>query len=123
MLLVDSPMTVGYGASHHVKGPTRIATVPVGYADGYLRSLGGRGCAFIGELSVPVVGRVSMDAITLDVSSVPEALAKPGAVVELIGGPRPIDDVAEDADTISYEMLTRISRRIPRRYLCDLEHP
>ena len=119
---VDSPMTVGYGASHRIKGPTRIATVPVGYADGYIRSLGGRGCAFIGDLSVPVVGRVSMDAITLDVSGVPEEVARPGAVVDLIGGLRPIDDVAEDGGTISYEMLTRISTRIPRRYLCDLEH-
>ena len=119
---VDSPMTVGYGAAHRIKGPTRIATVPVGYADGYIRSLGGRGRAFIGDLSVPVVGRVSMDAITLDVSGVPEEVARPGAVVDLIGGLRPIDDVAEDGGTISYEMLTRISTRIPRRYLCDLEH-
>ena len=119
---VDSPMTVGYGASHRIKGPTRIATVPVGYADGYIRSLSGRGCAFIGDLSVPVVGRVSMDAITLDVSGVPEEVARPGAVVDLIGGLKPIDDVAEDGGTISYEMLTRISTRIPRRYLCDLEH-
>lgn len=119
--VVDTPMTVGYGASHRVQGPTRVATVPVGYADGYIRSLSCRGCAFIGKKCVPVIGRVSMDAITVDVSSVPLEESKPGTTVHLIGGPRPIDDVAKDAGTIGYEILTRLSNRIPRNYLWDSE--
>ncbi|HIB55822.1 MAG TPA: alanine racemase [Alphaproteobacteria bacterium] len=114
---VDSPMTVGYGAAHRVKESARIATVPVGYADGFIRSLGGRASAYVGSFCVPVIGRVSMDAITLDVSTVPEDLAQPGAIVDLIGGRRALDDVAGEAGTIGYEMLTRISDRIPRIYL------
>ena len=114
---VDSPMTVGYGAAHRVKESARIATVPVGYADGFIRSLGGCASAYVGNFCVPVIGRVSMDAITLDVSTVPEDLAQPGAIVDLIGGRRALDDVASEAGTIGYEMLTRISGRIPRIYL------
>ena len=114
---VDSPMTVGYGAAHHVKEAARIATVPVGYADGFIRSLGGRATAYIGEFCVPVIGRVSMDAITLDVSAIPVNLARPGAIVNLIGGRRALDEVAFEAGTIGYELLTRVSGRIPRVYL------
>lgn len=114
---VDSPRTVGYGASHRIAGRTRIATVAVGYADGYLRSLSGRGSCCIGETRVPVVGRVSMDLITLDVSAVPPGIARPGAVVEIIGERTPVDAVAEAAGTIGYEILTGLGRRYHRRYL------
>ena len=114
---VDSPMTVGYGATHRVEETARIATVPVGYADGFVRALGGRATAYIGEFCVPVIGRVSMDAITLDVSAIPVNLARPGAIVNLIGGRRTLDRVAFEAGTIGYELLTRISSRIPRIYL------
>ncbi|MEE8506913.1 MAG: alanine racemase, partial [Kiloniellales bacterium] len=62
---IDAPRTVGYGAIHRAAGPTRVATVAVGYADGYLRSLSNRGSAWLGNQRVPVVGRVSMDLITL----------------------------------------------------------
>ena len=82
---VDSPMTVGYGAAHHVKEAARIATVPVGYADGFLRSLSNSGSGYMGETRVPIVGRVSMDLITLDVSKVAANVAHPGALVDLIG--------------------------------------
>ncbi len=114
---VDSPQTVGYGATHRVAAPGRIATVPVGYADGYMRSLSNRAFAAIGGARVPVVGRVSMDLITLDVSALPPAAAQPGATVTLIGGAVPIDEVAGWADTIAYEILTGLGRRYLRRYL------
>ncbi|MDX9859981.1 MAG: alanine racemase, partial [Rhodospirillales bacterium] len=65
---VDTPQTVGYGATHRFAGPSRIATVAVGYGDGFLRSLGNTGCGFVGDIRTPVVGRVSMDLITLDVT-------------------------------------------------------
>ncbi len=120
---VDSPMTVGYGATYQVPRRGRIATVPVGYADGYLRSLSNRGSAFIGDIRVPVVGRVSMDLITLDVSDVPAALARPGARVELIGPHYTVDDLAADAGTIGYEILTSLGRRFSRRYPEGPESP
>ena len=114
---VDSPATVGYGATHHVNAPARVATVPVGYADGFLRSLGGKGWGFVADTYVPVVGRVSMDSITLDISGVAEDQAREGSNVELIGQRRPLDIVAREAGTIGYEILTRISRRIRRVYI------
>ncbi len=114
---IDSPMTVGYGATHRVTGPAKIATVPVGYADGYLRCLGNRAFAYAGRHRVPVVGRVSMDLITLDVTGVPSQDCQPGALVDLIGGPVPVDDVAGWADTISYEILTSLGNRYHRVYI------
>ena len=92
---VDSPETVGYGASHRIAEPSRIATLPVGYADGYLRSLSSRAKAFIGDNEVPLVGRVSMDLITVDVTAVPEALCRPGMTVDLIGQHHTVDDMPD----------------------------
>ncbi|MFO0998349.1 MAG: alanine racemase C-terminal domain-containing protein [Alphaproteobacteria bacterium] len=70
---MDPPRTVGYGAAHRVARRTKIATIAIGYADGYLRSLKGRGLCHIAGHRVPVVGRVSMDLTTLDVTEVPPA--------------------------------------------------
>ncbi|MEE2694290.1 MAG: alanine racemase [Pseudomonadota bacterium] len=117
---VDSPTTVGYGATHHVNLRTRIATVPVGYADGFLRALGGRASAYVGDTRVPVVGRVSMDAITLDISGVPEAVDVEAESVEIIGPRRPVDVVASEAGTIGYELLARISHRQRRVYIDEV---
>jgi alanine racemase len=114
---VDSPQTVGYSAAHRVAGPGRIATVPVGYADGYRRSLSGRAYAAIGDVRVPVVGRVSMDLITLDVSTLQPEQTQPGTTVDLIGGPCPIDEIAALGDTIAYELLTSLGQRYERLYI------
>jgi alanine racemase len=114
---IDSPRTVGYGATHGVTGTAKIATIPVGYADGYLRSLSNRGHAFLGDHEVLVVGRVSMDLVTLDVTAVPEDEAHPGAMVEVISERLPVDAVAEDAGTIGYEILTSLGKRYARRYI------
>lgn len=108
--------TVGYGAHFTAQQPTRVATIPVGYADGYLRSLSGRGSARIGEFEVPVIGRVSMDLVTLDVSRVPEDKANVGTWVELIWGSDMLDDLAARAGTIGYELLTALGGRYPRVY-------
>ena len=113
---VDSPETVGYGAAFSVTVPTRIATVAAGYADGYLRSASGRGAAMIGGVRAPIIGRVSMDLITLDVTAVPESVAIPGAGVSLIGGGISVDDVASAAGTIPYEILTSLGPRYGRVY-------
>ena len=114
---VDRPATVGYGATHRISAPTRVATVPVGYADGFMRTLGGKASAYIGGTYVPVIGRVSMDAITLDVSDLPADVPLTGMKVELIGRHRPLDVVAKEAGTIGYEILARISGRIKRIYV------
>lgn len=113
---VDLGETVGYGASHRIAGRGRIATLPVGYADGYLRSLSNRAKAFIGDREVALVGRVSMDLITLDVTDLPEAACHAGTWVDLIGPRQTVDDVAADASTIGYEILTSLGRRYHRVY-------
>src|SRR5690606_29406920 len=94
----------------------RLAVVPVGYADGWLRSLSHKGSGSIGGYTVPVAGRISMDLTVFDVSDVPEHLVRPGAEIELIGPHLPVDAVAEAAGTIGYEVLTRLGSRYRREY-------
>lgn len=113
---VDSPMTVGYGAAHRVGRPSRIATVAAGYADGYLRSAGGRGVVCFNGAAAPVVGRVSMDLLTVDVGGLPDGAVKPGDWAQIIGPDIPVDAVAERAGTIGYEILTSLGRRYRRVY-------
>jgi alanine racemase len=113
---IDTPRTVGYGAAWRASGPTRIATVGVGYADGFLRQLSDRATAYLGDKPIPLVGRVSMDLITLDVSTLPADAAMPGMWVDLIGPHNPPDAVAEAAGTIGYEILTGLGRRYRRVY-------
>ena len=112
--VVDSAMTVGYGAAYTARDKAKIATVAVGYADGYLRSLSNGGSAWVAGRIVPVVGRVSMDLITIDVTTLPEETVSPGALVELIGPHVPVDEVARAAGTISYEILTALGSRYAR---------
>ncbi len=114
---IDSPQTVGYGATHRVTGPARIATVSVGYADGYPRSLGNHGFAVLDGKKVPVVGRVSMDLITLDVSEIAPDRAAVGCEVEILGGGVSPVELAAAAGTVDYELLTRLGRRYQRRYI------
>lgn len=114
---VTRQQTVGYGATHIVRSGTRLATVGVGYADGYPRALGNRGVACVAGTEVRVVGRVSMDLITLDVSGLAPAEVRSGDRVELLGRNVPLDNLARIAGTISYEILTGLGSRWQRRYL------
>ncbi|MGD9615162.1 MAG: alanine racemase [Alphaproteobacteria bacterium] len=113
---IDSGESVGYGAAHVMEAPGRVATVAVGYADGWLRALSRRGCGFIGGKRVPLLGRVSMDLCAFDVSAVPPALASPGMAIELLGPGYGVDEVAADAGTIGYEILTALGSRYHRVY-------
>src|SRR5690606_33751397 len=113
---IDRRESVGYGATATVAPGSRLATVAVGYADGWLRSLGARGSALVAGIPVPLVGRVSMDLIVLDVTEVPPSEAEPGATVTLLGPGRDIDTVAAEAGTIGYEMLTALGARYARVY-------
>jgi alanine racemase len=114
---VDSAGTVGYGATARVAAGARLATIAVGYADGFLRSLSNRGEAWIGPHRVPIIGRVSMDLVTLDVSSVPPEACRAGDFAELIGPHIGVDDVAGRAGTNGYEILTGLGTRYRRTYL------
>jgi alanine racemase len=114
---VDAGMTVGYGATHRFEGPSRLATIGVGYADGIFRALGNRGAVFVAGERAPVVGRISMDLMTVDLGRVPNAAAYPGAVVDIIGPEQSVDDFARSAGTIGYEILTALGSRYQRRYV------
>jgi alanine racemase len=112
---IDKGDSVGYAATFHAKRPTMIATVALGYADGLLRAASNRGMAALNGRVVPVVGRISMDLITLDVTGLKTA-PQPGDEAELMGDTVTLADVANAAGTNEYEILTRLSSRVPRRY-------
>jgi alanine racemase len=109
--------TVGYGATWRAPGPWRIATVPVGYADGYRRALGNRGIALLGGRRIHVVGGVTMDMTMLDVTDTDAAL---GDVVTMLG--RDGGDVVTAAELAAlgelspYELLTGLRERLPREH-------
>ncbi len=114
---IDAPQTVGYGADHRATEPARIATVAAGYADGYLRSISSRGHAWVAGHRVPVVGRVSMDLLALDVTAVPPDQVAPGDWAELLNAEQDVDALAREAGTIGYEILTSLGARYHRVYL------
>lgn len=105
---------VGYGATWTAPRPSRIATVSVGYADGYLRSLSRKATALAGDTPVPLVGTVSMDSVTFDVTDAPHATE--GGFLQLIGASNPVDALAAQAGTIGYEILTSLGCRYARSY-------
>jgi len=111
---IQPAQSVGYGATWTARAPTRVATIAAGYADGWMRSLSNRGGAHYRGKLLPFIGRVSMDLVTLDASACPELV--PGNRVELLGPSRPVDDVAAEAGTIGYEVLTSLGRRFARMY-------
>lgn len=107
---------VGYSGAHVTGGETRLATIAAGYADGLLRSLSGKGSVFCDGIRLPIVGRVSMDSITIDITALPEGRLSLGSLVEVIGPHQTLEDIAHDAGTIAYEILTGLGDRYQRRY-------
>jgi alanine racemase len=112
---------VGYGATFRAKQRGRIATLPIGYADGVPWSLGNRGHVLLRGRRVPIAGRVSMDLVTLDVGEAPVELGDPvlvfGVTAPNGNGERarlPVEQVAEAAGTMPYELLVRVGSRVPR---------
>ena len=112
---IDSGESLGYGATFRAKRPSMIATIALGYADGFPRALSNKGVAVVGGARVPVVGRVSMDLITLDVTDMAEP-PRAGDAVELLGDRLGLGEIAAMAGTNEYEILTRL-RRVPRKYV------
>lgn len=113
---------IGYGWTYVTNQPTRVATVSVGYADGYPRALSGYGRVLIHGMSAPIIGKVCMDQIMIDVSEVEDAtdLVRVGDEVVLFGKQGeeliPVEEVAEPANSFNYEAVCNISRRVPRVY-------
>jgi alanine racemase len=114
---IDALQTVGYGAAWRSARPSRVATIALGYADGYFRTLINRTHVHLGGHKVPVIGRISMDLVTIDVTDVPEADSQPGALVEVLGPHLSADDLAEHARTNAYEVMTALGRRYARVYV------
>jgi alanine racemase len=111
--LVPKGDTVGYGCTWTAEAETRTATIGLGYADGYLRSASGRAHVFVQGQKRPILGRVSMDLIVIDVTGLS---VSPGDEIELIGPNMPLSEVAGAMGTIDYEILTRLGSRLDRRY-------
>jgi len=117
LLDVGAGETVGYGRSWRASRPTRVAVLPVGYADGYARVLGNRSRVLVDGQFAPVIGRVCMNIMMVDVTDIPESRC--GDEVVLIGSDRgesvTVEELAELAGTINYEMLTRLGAHIERK--------
>jgi alanine racemase len=120
--------TVGYGATAMLGRDTRIAVCSVGYADGYLRSASGSGVPLRGTVpnggegyvagrKIPVLGRITMDLTSFDITDLPVDAVGPGDYIELFGQNISLDDAARAAGTIGYELLTSLGTRYHRRYL------
>jgi alanine racemase len=118
---VDKGESVGYDAAWSAARPSRIAVVAVGYGDGVLRSAAASKGKPAGEIVIagkrcPIVGRVSMDLLTVDVSHLPDGKARRGELATLIGEGMSVDDLAAGMGTIGYEVLTSLGRRYHRLY-------
>lgn len=111
--------SVGYGGTFRASRESRIATVPIGYADGYFRALSNRGVVLVRGTRCPVAGRVSMDLLGVDVTDVASAIV--GDEVVLLGKQQgaevTVEELARAAGTVPYEIFTNVSRRVPRVYL------
>lgn len=119
---VKAGETIGYGATYKVDKPTRVALLSVGYADGFMRALSGHnnepgGLVYFAGQAAPVIGRVSMDIISVDVSHLPRDLADRGSWAEVIGPHQSASTLAKAADTIDYEVFTSFGSRYERIYL------
>ncbi|MFT8489973.1 MAG: alanine racemase [Gluconobacter oxydans] len=109
---------VGYGLGWTATKPTRIATLGLGYADGFFRAQAGRGAVWYGQTRLPVIGRVSMDSISVDLTDAPAGL-KAGDVLSVLGPAQDVDALARSAGTIGYEVLTALGSRFHRVYVSD----
>ena len=104
--------TVNYGRTFKAEHPMRVATVTAGYADGYPRALSNCGCVLIREERAPIIGRICMDQLSVDVSNIPDV--KQGDEVILFGKELPVEELATLCGTINYEIVCGISPRVPR---------
>ncbi len=116
---VPAGFMVSYGITHKTKKPTTIATIPVGYGDGFSRMMSSNGYMLVRGQKAPIIGRVCMDLTMLDVGHIPEVEIEDEVVVFGHQGSASItaDEIAKSTNTINYEVVTGISHRVPRVYL------
>nr|WP_314434094.1 alanine racemase [uncultured Brevundimonas sp.] len=114
--VVPAGSGVGYGWTVVASRDMRLATVGVGYADGWPRGLARTGAAWFAGRRLPFLGRISMDSLVLDVSALPPDAIGPGDLVELLGPNRPLGQLAREGATIDYEVIARLGRRFCREY-------
>ncbi|MCT4595827.1 MAG: alanine racemase [Anaeromicrobium sp.] len=116
--VIDKGETVGYGRKYEAMGKTKIATIPIGYGDGFTRMLSGKANVLIKGKLAPIVGRICMDQCMVDVSSIENV--RVGDEVVLIGSSGrnyiSVDNIAQSLDTINYEVVCMINKRVPRVY-------
>ncbi len=113
---IPAGTTVGYGATWEAKRPSRIATMGLGYADGYPRHLGGLADVGFKGQRAPIIGRISMDLLMADLTDLPPDLVSAGDWAEIMGETVRAEELAAMAGTIPYEMLTSLGRRYRRQY-------
>ena len=112
---IPAGVDISYGRTFTTKAPTRLAVLPMGYADGLSRRLSNRAEFLIGGQPAPVVGRICMDLCMVDITHIPDVQV--GDEVTVIGQELPCEVMADRLDTIPYEILCGINKRIPRIYL------
>ena len=110
--------TVGYGGTYQLDRDSQIATLGVGYADGYCRQLGGMANVLIGGRPAPVIGRISMDSITVDVTGFDQKSLRTGSA-SLVHADYRVEKMASDIGTIPYEIMTSLGHRAERHYRGD----
>lgn len=116
---IEAGARVGYGLTWHAQNDGYIATVGIGYADGFTRFLSGRASLWWQHYRLPVIGRVSMDSVSVDISDIPAGVLKEGMWLSVIGPQQDVDYLARDAGTIGYEVLTSLGDRFTRIYHDD----
>ena len=116
--LLPAGREISYGGTYVTQAPTRVATIPVGYADGYRRSLSGKFYVLIRGQRAPILGRICMDQLMVDVSHIPDVQVNDRVVLVGTVGEASItmEEIAQAADSFNYEMVCGISRRVPRFY-------
>ncbi|MBI1954434.1 MAG: alanine racemase, partial [Proteobacteria bacterium] len=113
---VKPGQTVGYSKTYRISKKGRMATLALGYADGIPWSMASCGYVMLAGYQAPIIGRISMDLITVDVSHIPSHLCYPGAWVEIFGPSQPIEEWAKKAGTIPYELMLKLGPRLHRFY-------
>ncbi|MXV44466.1 alanine racemase [Saccharibacter sp. 17.LH.SD] len=114
---VEQAAGVGYGMTWRAPAGTRLATVGIGYADGLFRSVSGHMALWYKDIELPVVGRISMDSVSVDIGNISDDALKPGDFLSVIGPHQSVDSVARMAGTIGYEILTSLGHRFERHYV------
>lgn len=109
--------TVGYGGTFKAKNKMLIGTLPIGYADGFFRSFSNKGSFYLLGKKVPIIGRISMDLTTIDLTSLRNKNLNKNVFVEVIGNKNNVNHLSKIISTISYEILTSLGKRYQRRYI------